>query len=352
VRISKKDSFTCRFIFYRSFLVVVCEKSLNIDFHNHFYPDAYIQELKREKGYASVSTDNQGRLLIHYTGDYNVVVGPHIDINHRLKDMDRNDIDMQVLTLTTPGVERENSERGLKLARLTNDGFAEIIDKHPDRFTALATLPLQNPEAAVDELERSVKELGLKGAMLLSNVNGKPLDSQEFIPVYERAVKLDVPMYIHPTSPINDNSMEDFRLVPMIGFGIDTSLAVIRLILSGIMKNLPKLKLVASHVGGIFPFLRGRIETCFNAYPECKININESPSIFLKKIWMDSIIYDKDVLMSALAFCGVEKMMLGTDHPHQIGDIKHAVKRIKELDIPEEDKELILGGNAQKLLKL
>ena len=325
---------------------------MNIDFHNHFYPDAYIQELKREEGYATVSTDDHGRLLIHYTGDYNVVVGPHIDIEHRLRDMDRNDIDMQVLTLTTPGVERETPERGIRLAKLTNDGFAEIIEKYPDRFTALATLPLQDPDAAVEELVRSVKDLGLKGAMLLSNVNGKPLDDEAFLPVYEKAVKLDVPMYIHPTSPINDKSMEDLRLVPMIGFGIDTSLSVIRLVLSGVMKKLPKFKLVASHVGGIFPFLRGRIETCFNAYPECKVHIQEPPSTFLKRVWMDSIIYDNDVLMSALAFSGIEKMMLGTDHPHQIGDIQHAVKRIRDLDIPEADKELILGGNAEKLLKL
>ena len=266
--------------------------------------------------------------------------------------MDRNDIDMQVLTLTTPGVERETPERGIRLAKLTNDGFAEIIEKYPDRFTALATLPLQDPDAAVEELVRSVKDLGLKGAMLLSNVNGKPLDDEAFLPVYEKAVKLDVPMYIHPTSPINDKSMEDLRLVPMIGFGIDTSLSVIRLVLSGVMKKLPKFKLVASHVGGIFPFLRGRIETCFNAYPECKVHIQEPPSTFLKRVWMDSIIYDNNVLMSALAFSGIEKMMLGTDHPHQIGDIQHAVKRIRDLDIPEADKELILGGNAEKLLKL
>jgi aminocarboxymuconate-semialdehyde decarboxylase len=325
---------------------------LNIDFHNHFYPDAYIQELKREKGYASVSTDANGRLLIHYTGDYNVVVGPHIDIEHRLRDMDQNDIDMQVLTLTTPGVERETPERGVRLAKLTNDGFAEITQKYPERFTALATLPLQDPDAAVEELERSVTELGLKGAMLLSNVNGNPLDGEEFLPVFEKAVKLDVPMHIHPTSPINAGSMEDLRLVPMLGFGVDTSLSVIRLILSGVMKRLPDLKLVASHVGGIFPFLRGRIETCFNAYPECKVHIQEPPSIFLKRVWMDSIIYDNDVLMSALAFSGVGKMMLGTDHPHQITDIKNAVQRIRDLDISESDKEKILGGNAEKLLKL
>ena len=323
-----------------------------IDFHNHFYPGAYVDELKREKGYASVSTDPKGRLLIHYTGDYNVIVGPHIDIGDRIRDMDRTGIDMQVLTLTTPGVEREAAKRGVKLAKLTNDGFAEIIDEYPDRFTALATLPLQDPGAAVDELERAVTELGLRGAMLLSNVNGKPLDAEEFGPVLEKAVKLDVPLYIHPTSPINDKWMNDYRLVPIMGFGVDTSLAVLRLVFSGALKRHPQLKLVASHVGGVFPFLRGRIETGFNAYPECKLHIQEPPSIYLKKVWMDSIIYDNDVLMSALSFSGAEKMMLGTDHPHQIGDIEKAVSRIKELDVSPKEKELILGENAAKLLKL
>ena len=325
---------------------------MNIDFHNHFYPKAYIDELKREKGYASVSTDDQGRLLIHYTGDYNIVVGPHINISDRFKAMDRHDIDMQVLTLTTPGVEREAPERGIRLARLTNDGFAEVIEEHPDRFTALATLPLQDPGAAVEELERAVTGLGLKGAMLLSNVNGKPLDAEEFLPVYERAVKLDVPLYIHPTSPINDKWMEDYRLVPIIGFGVDTTLATLRLVFSGVMKRFPGLKLVASHVGGIFPFLRGRIDRGFEAYPECKIHISEPPSTYLKRVWMDSIIYDEEVLMSALAFSGAEKMMLGTDHPHQIEDTAPAVARIKGLDISDEEKEMILGGNAAKLLKL
>ncbi len=323
-----------------------------IDFHNHFYPGAYVDELKREKGYASVSTDPQGRLLIHYTGDYNVVVGPHIDIGHRLMDMDRAGIDMQVLTLTTPGVEREAPERGVKLARLTNDGFAEIIEDHPDRFTALATLPLQDPPAAVEELERAVTELGLRGAMLLSNVNGRPLDAEEFRPVLEKAVNLDVPLYIHPTSPINDRWMNDYRLVPIMGFGVDTSLAVLRLVFCGALKRQPRLKLVASHVGGVFPFLRGRIDAGFDGYPECKLHIQEPPSVYLRKVWMDSIIYDNDVLMSALAFSGSEKMMLGTDHPHQIGDIEKAVSRIKELDISPREKELILGENAARLLKL
>ncbi|TEU11571.1 hypothetical protein E3J20_02595 [Candidatus Bathyarchaeota archaeon] len=325
---------------------------MNIDVHNHFYPKAYMEELGKGGGYARVERDAQGRLLIHYEGDYNIVVGPHIDIEERLKAMDRCGIEMHVLTLTTPSVEREVPEKGVKLAELANDGFSQIVEKYPERFQAFAALPLQVPEAAAEELERAVKELGLRGGTLMTNVDGKPLDLDEFMPVYEKAVELDVPLFLHPTSPINSKAMEDYRLVPILGFGVDTSLAVLRLVFSGVLKKLPRLKLIASHLGGVYPYLRGRIETGFNAYPECKVNIDEPPSTYLKKIWMDSIIYDEDVLMSTLAYSGAEKIVLGSDHPHQIGDMANAVGRIEGLDISDEDKERILWKNAAELLKL
>lgn len=323
-----------------------------IDFHNHFYPKAYVDELTEEKGYALVSRDEAGRLLIHYIGDYNIVVNPHINLEERLEAMDRHGVDMQVLTLTTPGVEREAPQRGIRLAEMANEGFGEIVDRYPDRFAALAALPLQEPEAAAEELERAVEECGLRGGTLMSNVNGQPLDAEGLKPVYEKAVELDVPLYIHPTSPINRVAMDDYRLVPILGFGVDTALAVLRLIFSGVLKRLPRLKLVASHLGGVLPFLRGRIEAGFKAYPECKLNISEPPSLYLKRLWMDSIIYDSEILMSAYAFSGSDKIMLGSDFPHQIGDLEHAVERIKRMDIGDEDKEKILGGNAARLLKL
>ena len=323
-----------------------------VDFHNHFYPKAYIDELKREKGYASFSKDEKGRLLIEYAGDYNIVVGPHVNIEDRIKAMYKHEIDLQVLTLTTPGVEREAPKRGIRLAHLANDGFAEIVEKQPDRFAALAALPLQDPEAATTELERAVQECGLSGATLMSNANNKPLDSDNLMPIYEKAAKLDVPLFIHPTSPLNTTAMGDYRLVPILGFGVDTALAVLRLVLSGVMKKLPNLKLIASHLGGVFPYLRGRIDIGFKAYPECKTNISEPPSNYLKNIWLDSICYDKDILMSSYAYSGADKILLGTDFPHQISDMENAVGRIRKLEIGDEEKRKILGENAAKLLKL
>jgi len=323
-----------------------------IDFHNHFYPVAYLEELKRGEGYARVSRDQQGRLLIHYEGDYNIVVESHVSVDKRIENMEKGGIDLQVLTLTTPSVEREDPERGLKLSKLANDGFSEIIKDYPERFTALAALPLQSPTLAAEELERAVKDLGLRGGTLMSNVDGKPLDLDEFKPIYDKAVKLDVPLYIHPTSPINSTYMNDYRLVPILGFGVDTSLSVLRMVFAGVLESYPEIKLVASHLGGVYPYLRGRIETGYNAYPECKKIISKPPSHYLKKIWMDSIIYDNNVLESTIDFTGSEKIMLGTDEPHQIGDIHKAVERIKTLKISEEDKQKILGDNAEKLLKL
>ncbi len=327
--------------------------ALIVDFHNHFYPEGYLRELNSGDGYARVLTDSHGREIIEYTGDYNVVVGPHIQLEDRIKAMDKCGIDLQVLSLTTPGVERETPERGLKLARLANDGFGSICEKYPDRFRALAALPLQDPSYSVDELDRAIRDLGLKGVMLFSNANGKPLDSKELLPIYEKAVKLDVPLFIHPTSPINSQAMEDYRLVPVIGFTVDTSLALLRLVFSGILERLPNLKLVVAHTGGVFPYLRGRIEIGYNAYPECRVNIPRPPSeYFRRNVWVDTVCYDEDVLMSTYAFLGSDRILLGTDFPHQISDMEKAVGRVSSLQIVEKEKENILGGNSSRLLKL
>lgn len=323
-----------------------------IDIHNHFYPMSYIESLRENKGYASVKYDSQGRLIIQYEGDYNIIVRSHIDISDRLKVMDKFGIDMQVLTLTTPGVERENIDVALGLARKTNDDFSDIVEKYPDRFSALAALPLQAPELAVEELRRAVIDLGLKGAIIFSNINGKPLDLKEFWVIYEEAARLDVPIFIHPTSPINLRFMEDYRIVPIFGFTVDTSLAVLRLILSGVLEKYPTLKVIAAHVGGVLPYLIGRIDKCFQMYPESKQNISNPPSYYMKNIYVDSICYDQKILEFVYKSLGSDKIMLGTDYPHQITDIEKAVERVKNLNIPGEDEENILSKNAIKLFKL
>jgi aminocarboxymuconate-semialdehyde decarboxylase len=146
--------------------------------------------------------------------------------------------------------------------------------------------------------------------------------------------------------------MEDYRLVPIMGFGVDTTLAILRLTFSGVMERLPRLKLVAAHTGGVFQQLRGRIEIAYRMYPECRVNISSPPSTYLKRVWVDTVCYDSDILASVRAFSGSEKMLLGSDYPHQIGDLDHAVGRVKRMKLGEDQERGILGENAAKLLKL
>lgn len=312
-----------------------------------------MQELKSGNGYAKVYVDAKSREIIKYEGDYNVLVGPHVNVEERLGIMRKFGIEMQILSLTTPGVDRELPERGLKLSRIANDGFSKVCEKYPGRFRALASLPLQNVGISLDELDRAVNDLGLKGVMLFSNVGGRPLDSEEFVPFYEKAAKLGIPLFLHPTSPMNSTAMEDYRLVPILGFTVDTSLALLRLVFSGIFDRIPNLNIVVAHTGGVFPYIRGRIEIGYNSYPESKVSILHPPSFYFKRnVWVDTLCYDGDVLLSTLAFLGVNRILLGTDFPHQISDMENAVKRVEKLEITEEEKQKILGDNCSQLLKL
>ena len=275
-----------------------------------------------------------------------------MSLDDRLKAMAKCGVDMQVITLTTPGVDREEPRLGIRLARATNDAYGDIMARLPEKFVALATLPMQDPEAAAEELERAVKERGLRGAMIFSNVAGAPIDDERYMGVYETAVKLDVPIFVHPTSPVNTVGMEDYRLVPIMGFGVDTSLAILRLVFGGVLERLPGLKLVATHAGGVFPYLRGRIEAAYEAYPETKARISKPPSEYFRRIWLDTVCYDTDVLRSSLTFWGPGKMVMGSDYPHQIGDLERCVQRVKGLRIGGGEEASILGGNAAELLKL
>lgn len=324
-----------------------------VDVHNHFFPMDYLKTLKEFGRGVSVFQDEEGRLIVTYKGDYNIILKTHVDPAERVKVLDKFKIDMQVLTLTTPGVDLGDTNLSIKLARIVNDELSKVSEKYPDRFVSLAVLPMEVPELAVEELRRAVADLGLRGVIIFSNINGRPLDREEFVPVYREAERLDVPIFIHPTSPLNMNFMGDYRLVPMFGFAVDTSLAVLRLILSGVLERVPALKVIVAHLGGVLPYLIGRIDKCFRMYPESKQNINKPPSFYFgRNVFVDSICYDVRTLKFAVEMLGHEKIMLGTDFPHQITDIEEAVERVMSLKLSTHERNAILGLNALKLFKI
>ncbi|RJQ57984.1 MAG: hypothetical protein C4530_11475, partial [Desulfobacteraceae bacterium] len=161
-----------------------------IDFHNHFYPPQYLEALKAGPSSIRITFDEQKNPLLHYPGDYNVLVPGHRDIEYRARVLADAGIGMQVLTMTTPGTHVETPERAAELARNVNDGFAAIIKTHGDRFTALGTLPLNDPEASVKEMERTHSEYDFRGFQVFSNVNGTELIDRRFWPLYKKASEL------------------------------------------------------------------------------------------------------------------------------------------------------------------
>ncbi len=323
-----------------------------IDFHNHYYPPGYLQVLQSGGSAVEVTIDDQGNPRLHYPGDYNIAVPGQRDLNVRRKMLDDHGIDMQVLTMTTPGTHVETPATAVRLASLVNDEFAEGIAAHPGRFTALATLPLNHPAASVKELERACRQLGLRGAMLFSNVNGVALADPRFEPLYELANHLEAVLYIHPTDPLGVEAMKDFWLMPLVGFLFDTTLAAAKLVYSGIPEKYPKITWVLTHLGGAIPYLAERLDRGHRAFKECRVNIQRPPSEYLKKFYFDTVNFNTDALKLAIAFAGADHLMAGSDYAHQIGSPKLMLESIRALDISEEARAGILGGNAAKLLRI
>jgi aminocarboxymuconate-semialdehyde decarboxylase len=216
----------------------------------------------------------------------------------------------------------------------------------------LAALPLQEPAAAVHELERAVSQLGLRGGTLFAHINCRPLDDPTFLPLYEKAVELDVPLFVHPIIPTHIGLMGDYRLVAVMGFLFETTVAAARLVYSGLFERLPHLKLVLAHLGGTIPFIAERMVRGYEVYDECRVNLSRSPMETLQSLYMDTFPGTPEAVATAVRFAGADKILMGSDFPHQIGDLPGGVKTIQQTSLSQADKELILGGNAARLLKL
>ena len=323
-----------------------------IDFHNHFYPPEYLDALRSGVSSVQVTIDDDGNPRLHYPGDYNIAVRGHRDIDYRAAMMEENRVDRQVLSLTTPGTHVEEPAVAVKLARLVNDGFAEIVRKYPKRFSGIGTLPLSDPAASAKELERVFRQLRFCGAMVFSNINGVALSDPRFWPVWETANDLGAVIHIHPTSPVGVEAMKEFWLMPLVGFPLDTTLAAAGLVFSGVAARFPRIKWVLGHLGGAIPYLVERLDRGFHAFAECRANIDRPPSTYLKEFYYDSVNFDPRALRLAIEFAGAGHILAGSDYPHQIGSLKKMFESIAALTISEHDRAAILGGNAEVLLAL
>ena len=321
-----------------------------IDFHNHYYPPAYLDALRSGQSTVKITTDAEGNPLLHYPGDYNVAVLGHRDIDYRERVLIEHGVDTQVITLTTPGTHVETPENAARLARLVNDAFAEVVQNKKGRFATLATLPLNDTKASVAEFERATRDLRMPGAMLFSNVNGVALSDSRFWPLYEVANDRGAVLYIHPTNPIDVSAMSEYWLMPLCGFLFDTTLAAASLVFSGVVERFPRIRWVLCHLGGTIPYLVERLDRGFTAFEDCRAHISKPPSEYLKHFYYDTVNFNPRAIELAISFAGVSHILAGSDYPHQIGSIPKMFESINALNISAADKAAILGGNAARLL--
>ena len=315
---------------------------MKIDFHAHLFPKPFLEEIERRK------------LEFRLPGTRIPVFSKMYDLEERLADMDRTGIDMQALSLGPPGAEVGSAQDSVALTRLWNDQIAKVVQADPRHFTGLAALPMPVPDAALRELDRAVNELHLPGAQIFSNAAGKTLDAPEFWPLYALAQELDVPIFIHPNTPLCTTGQMEFGLMIMLAFPVDTSLAASRLVMSGVLEKYPRLKIVLAHLGGVLPYLLGRFDVdsslMAQLVPDYDLRISQPPSVYFKRFYLDTVSHHAPAYYCACATSGADRIVLGSDYPYSRWD--RAVEAIRELHIPQADKEKIYGGNAARLLKL
>lgn len=320
-----------------------------IDVHNHYYPPAFLDALRQGPSAITITDDAEGNPVLHSPGDYNVAVRGHRDIAYRQEVLDREGVDRQLITLTCPGTVLETPARSVILARLVNDALAEVMATRGNRFTALATLPLNDPAASVTEFER-ITALGMKGVQVFGNVNGVALADRRYWPLWERASDAGAVMYIHPTFPLGVKAMEAYWLMPLVGFLMDTTLAAAHLVFSGVVERFPNIRWVLGHLGGTIPYLAERLDRGWENFTDCRTDLSQPPSVYLKQFYYDTVNFDPNALRLAIAFAGVDQILAGSDYPHQIGSIPRMLSSIRGLGLPPVDEAKILGGNAARLL--
>ena len=309
---------------------------LKIDIHTHILPPE-IPQFKKQFGYGGFIElkKNPGCSHCDMVDDsgkfFRRVEENSFDPEARIKDYDQFQTQVQVLS-TVPVMFSywAKPEDGLTVSKFLNDHIAEVVQKSPKRFVGLGTLPMQAPELAVKEIERGMKDLGLKGFQIGSHINDMNLSDERLFPVYEALEKHNACLFVHPWDMMGQEKMQKYWLPWLVGMPAESSLAICSMIFGGVFEKFPKLRVAFAHGGGSFPFTLGRIQHGFEARPDlvavdCKIQ----PKDFIGKFFVDSLVHDQKSLEFLISVMGKENICLGTDYPFPLGEL-HPGKLIAE----------------------
>jgi aminocarboxymuconate-semialdehyde decarboxylase len=321
------------------------------DLHTHYYPPIYFDKIRELPSEFSFGQSPSGQTIITYRGARFFGVTPAMtDVAKRLEDMDRVGIDVEVVSLSTPNVFFADASHQPEIARMVNDAYAELCAQHPARFKAFASIPMDDSDAALHELHRAINELKMNGVILLSNIGGQPLTSPAYRPFFAEANRMKLCILLHPMLPANTDPFREYVLGPIVGFMFDTTLAVARMCYDGMFRDFPDIRWIVGHLGGAVPYLVERMDNGHRDFVECRAKIDELPSVYLKRLYYDTVNFNSHMLMMVRNMIGADHMVMGSDYPHLLGSIDRAVSSIENLDVSEAEKDRIFEGTALSIL--
>jgi len=273
----------------------------------------------------------------------------HMDVDAKIAAMDEAGIEMTALSINDPGPELFGAE-GREASRIVNDFIAGVVRDHPDRFFGLMTLPLQDMDLALEELERGVEKLGMKGILLYSNLDGAFPDEPQFRPLFAEAERRGIPVLLHPAYPVTYDETKAYSLTGGLGLMFDTTIALARLILGGVLEEHPNLKLVCPHVGGALPYLIGRLDHQTQVLGRGADKITKPPSEYVKGIYLDAVSPIGLAIRYGVDFVGADRMLYSSDHPWV--DPKLIAGQVQSIGLSDEDEAKVFGENARRLFNL
>ena len=326
---------------------------LAIDAHAHILTEETMKLLERETPKVAPKLVPLGKDMFELSiagVPYRPFPKGGFDIEQRLKDMATSEVDMQVLSVT-PQTFLYNQDASLTTASsiVQNDQIAKHVKDHPKRFYGLATLPMQAPKAAADELTRAMTKLGLKGAQIASNIMGKNLDEPEFEPVWQVANQHHAFFMIHPNNVAGADRLKNYYLANLIGNPLDTTIAAACLVFGGVIERFPNIRFFMVHGGGFTPYQAGRWQHGWHVRPEPQKHLKKPPAETIRTFYWDTILHSKPQLEFLVSEFGASHVLLGSDYPYDMGTFECA-RQVKALSIPDLDKVVILNGLVQKLL--
>jgi aminocarboxymuconate-semialdehyde decarboxylase len=327
--------------------------TLTVDLHCHAFVREAWDEVVRHVEPAKVARPrSENALTMAVNRRQNADRMHHLtNIDQRLFDMDEMGIDMQAI-IPSPNLcfYELDPELGRRMHVIVNDRMAEIVAKRPDQFVALGVVPLQETEVAVAELERCVRELGLRGVQVLAWVDGDELSAPRLEPFWAKAAELGTLVFIHPNGFSQGERFGEHYFDNIIGHPLATAVALQRLIFDGVLERHPGLKILAAHGGGYLPAYAGRMDHAWGAREDCRTRISQPPSTYLKRLYFDTVVFAPEQVEHLVRVFGADHVIMGTDYPYDMGDYDpiSLVEGLTNLDNPS--KSAIAGGNAKTLL--